>query len=370
MTELDIANWVMDRFPYYNNLARKQFCHPTHAATAKGWKRACVGDCCFPEKISAAFSQFEVPVKAVEMEPGEDSDSELPDANEQHWITSTSEARIFLRSTLHAASTGTGTTQHFSFLKLPAELRQNIYELALGFPRSGVYFQYSHRFGHPPKPESLYTRTRDYEATLEVDGDEDTKDDIEYAGELRCPPTSEVLALLQANKQIHREAVAVFYSINTFIGGSVRELYNMLATMPEDRRKHVGHIKFTYHVQDAGIAPSSFRLLKNIEHLRRLDITIYERIWLEEKNWKGKQVYPSIEKLPGLATLRSVRGLRALAFHGDCENFKAYLEPEMMKVKPKKRAVATAKKRKGGQDAGEGVKEGEPARKVKKARSG
>ncbi|KAK5138280.1 hypothetical protein LTR08_003341 [Meristemomyces frigidus] len=335
MTKLDIANWIMDRFPYYVQLARREFLKPTHHQPNHGRQVSCSrstkSGCCCPHRIREVMSQFEVPVGRIEMEGGKgDNDDE-----KALWITSGSEARIFLQ----AAMRDKDATRHFPFTRLPAELRVRIYELVLGFPCTGIRVDIERpRFGSVRS--QLYVTSRSYEANTD-EGSEHKPHD------LKCRSSAKILALLQANKQIYQEALPVFYSINTFDIASTTHLSRFLAIMPPSCLKHLGHIRFTYLPSDAPGAASAFRRLKTIEHLRELDIDIDEAAWLDHTApRKRMQVYPDLKKLPGFATLRSIRGLKRVSFHGDCENVKAYLGPEMTKPKPASKGTAKRAKRK------------------------
>ncbi|KAK4549697.1 hypothetical protein LTR36_004998 [Oleoguttula mirabilis] len=201
-------------------------------------------------------------------------------------------------------------------------------------------------FGYPSsrsKSGLFFALTRSHETN--TDGNIGHRGDPTYTAKLKCRPLTEILALLQVNKQIYQEALPVFYSVNTFICYSIHELDKLLKCASESRRKHIGHIIFNYSPSDTQPASSAFRLLKTVEHLRKLDITVDESAWLDVKNRKGEPAYPDLEKLPGLATLRIIRGLKTVTFHGDCEKLRAYLVPEMTKPKSKKKASTGAKKR-------------------------
>jgi len=332
MYELDIANWIMDHCPYYAAIARREFFSPSHRHTSLGRKAACDDedwDCCFPKRLSAVLLQFEVPVKEIELSVSDEEDGDEED--EQLWITSAPEARIFLHDRIQTSLNGVNTTDHFPFMRLPPELRLTIYELVFGFPRSGIFLELERK--------SLHVFARSYQGL----GD---SDDTENSRTLNCRPPTEALALLQTNKQIFQEAVPVFYNINTIVCLSVKELDRFLLITPESRRKHIRHIRFYYVPSDADSAASAFRRLKMMKHLQRLDIDIDGEEWLEHKNSKDKQVYPDLLKLPGLATLRSVRGLRSVTFDGDCEAVREHLAAEMVKPKPVKRSSDGGKKRK------------------------
>ena len=104
------------------------------------------------------------------------------------------------------------------------------------------------------------------------------------------------------------------------------------------RLVHIGHIAFTYNAHDADDGPKAFRLLHEIQHLNRLDITIDKKEWLKEH-----PKLADVSQVPGLGVLRKLRGLRTVNFHGDCKNIERRLGPEMIQPNAKTKATTGAK---------------------------
>ena len=269
------------------------------------------------------------------------------------WTIALPEARIFFAARLRAPEAAQ-IEQPFPLLRLPPELRLKIYEMVLALPPSGICLTSVSNVQTSPAGHCSVLRrsvfrasTRSYDTAMDYAS-------IASSGKFdkllfRSRPATVLLALLQCCKQIFSEAVHIFYSINHFYCGSLFSLAAMLEQTPAGRRKYIKHISFAWHPYAEGDSAKAFRLLKEAEGLQRLDIMTSESAWEKSVKIRGKQRgakrHVDLLKLPGLATLRTVRGIPAVNFHGDCATLAAYLLPEMRKSKQAAKLKAGPKKR-------------------------
>ena len=213
----------------------------------------------------------------------------------------------------------------FPFLRLPAGIRMIIYEMALAFPRSGLSLERT----------KLLAVTRDFGTPFSCtlwegywNGGQDRRDRV-----LHNRPIGDVLALLRVNKQFYQEAVASFYSINTFVCSGVAQLRTILKRVGV-RRAYITHITFRYERDESGRAEEAFRLLASLKRLRRLNIKMNERQWSTVLRPKGNGCRgrdADLLKIPGIQVLCGIRGIAEVVFEGECARIAAFLKPEMEK---------------------------------------
>lgn len=227
LTTEDILLMIVKTFPFYRTKALKEY---VVAASCDG------GRCNTPETVVHGFpdvlSQYEIPLTDHKY----DNTLTAVNCDEGHITVPTREGRIFLRHLLEPARKGA-----FPFLRLPAELRNAIYELAFTFPRSG--FRVCQQGVHSGKSVELRLQEREHEAGEREF--QDWVDDPEYCVgdetvELR--PLDSVLALLQVNKQVYAEAVSYFCGKNSFYFADADDLGAFFHRGPASRVKRLKHI--------------------------------------------------------------------------------------------------------------------------------
>ncbi|KAK5171366.1 uncharacterized protein LTR77_004510 [Saxophila tyrrhenica] len=209
----------------------------------------------------------------------------------------------------------------FDFFGLPAELREKIYEMVFGYPKSGLGTL--HCYGH-------------FE-TLSKSGNEQFSWDAWYkkwgaSGKDRMETmrVRDILNPLLLNKQFYAEAMPTFYRINHFHCMSSSELERFLTCVAPERLEHVTHISFRYFGEEKA-SSKAFSMLAKMKRLRRLDIKVIpdEASWLP---FRGKKMYESVMGMWGVSTLRTIRGLEIVNFDGS-PTFERVLRPEMMQPK-------------------------------------
>ncbi|KAK4905578.1 hypothetical protein LTR49_025147 [Elasticomyces elasticus] len=129
-----------------------------------------------------------------------------------------------------------GTT-HFPFFELPRELRDRIYQMVFQFPRSGLFFS-------SLAIKKLIVRSCDLE-------DDSSFDHViqDHESRSHIPETStvpDILSPLLANRQFYREAMPLFYSLNSFDFGCQRTMSTVIARLLRAFREHVRSVGVRY----------------------------------------------------------------------------------------------------------------------------
>lgn len=162
---------------------------------------------CIVPDFFETFPSYKLPLRLHSY----DRDERDP-VNAEYAITR-SAARYYLRDLLEPKRRGT-----VPFTKLPAELRNIIYEMVLRFPAPGLYISHSVM----SKPLKLHSIRRMDEVDVTGGPMEELSLDFavpqEYADHyLEVNLSKTDLALLKVCRQIHHEAMPIFYGLNTFL---------------------------------------------------------------------------------------------------------------------------------------------------------
>lgn len=299
----------------------------------------------FGEEFEKVFSQLEAPLRKVGGEEGG------VDLKRDLWVVPVNEARLFLRRVFAVATPGEKKdAKPFRLLDLPAELRERIFELVVALPKSSVRVRHSF---NDQRLITLSARTRNYDLPLDI-----TIPDQEYG--FSCMLPSRLLAFLRTNQQVYREAQHLFYSVNTFSCEDQKELFYFLQALPAEKRSHLRHVAFEYKAElpkcwrEMGV--SAMEMLKECEFLRELDVKIDEGAWLGFRTKSSnKQIFANVLKIPGMKELGSLRGLKRVGWHGNCEELKKLFGNVMLKseeIKKGKQVAGKKRKADGGEKEG------------------
>ena len=272
------------------------------------------------------------------------------------WDVTPSAARIFLVPKLYSSET---ESKAFPFMQLPRELRDQIYELVLVMPKSGISMDtIDTGNGSKNGPLSFKVFSRDYDephrrhsSVHEFDPNRYRVDNFHFFSNkrtLECRSFQTYLALLLVSKQVYKEAMPIFYGGNHFACSTIGDLGRFLRFTPESRKDNVRYVSFHINNQDAKIAQTTFELLSQVKRLREIDIWISKTEWGAVQTRGKTKKYSNMFKIPGLQVLGSMRGLKRVTFHGDCDTARTHLGPVMtMEVKsetlnrPRKRKADT-----------------------------
>ena len=344
-----IHHWILQNFGYYRELA---LINQSNLGKHNDPNRKLAMR--LSEDINEAFMDFEAPLFRQQQEDIHADDKLLyPESSIDagRWVVqSPAAAKHFLRRHLVTAP---ARSRACRFMALPTELRLRIYEYALLFPKSGVQIQDRYT-----RPKTLLAFSKDYDkaATRVLASGQMSRgvrsQDYCLPRRLNGPLISSHLALFSVNKEIYQEAMPVFFGDNLFVCKSTRDLHDLLFGTTEERRNHIRYIAFSIIHDCKHYAAKTFKLLATLPRLRHLDIWINEDSFKTDK--KGLAGLPGFV-LPGFPALRSMRGLEAVRFHGECDTIKNVLEAEMTKPKKEKK-TAVAGKRKAVSSGGNKVK--------------
>ncbi|KAI7154807.1 hypothetical protein KC349_g7415 [Hortaea werneckii] len=227
-----ILRWIISTFKHYHNtFVDKAFQTLGPDLNFDG----CSDEAVFGN-ITEAFTEYEVPIC--------ESRRVIERRDTSFWSVTTQAARVYLRDRLKPEREGV-----FPFLDLPAEIRNNIYELLLTFPSSGVHVQ-----------ESEDDDEEGFDVFFLQRIDEPGSCGRKWSDSL-CKGTQfvikksmdDILALLYVNKQVYEEAMPLFYMLNMFhFDTDSLELRKLAWSMPNSRFEYLRklHLDLTETIQD------------------------------------------------------------------------------------------------------------------------
>ena len=338
LTLRSIMRWLATSFRYYDtlvfssfweNLRYDNYSRAQRRATAKTADE-------FKKEFEKTLNSYEFPVAKLRDQTGEDRLS-----------ISIAAAQIHLAERFGVEPQGT-----FPFLDLPPEIRSIIYEMVASYPQSGLILE-----SDGLNKIEIRADTRDFSTSFSMPSSQSP------SSSLTVNPHQTIFSLLRASKQINEEFMSCFFNLNTFRFRGLSSLLLVSKRIPQFQTQHLRHIAFKYNLHEGHIATEAFKWIASLDGLQRLDIH------MDEGEWRLNQ-YPSdtsidLFRVAGVHTLRKIRGLKEVNFHGNCANAAAILKSEMeLPAKPKK---AVVQKRKAG-----AVSQGErkqPARAVKAAKT-
>ena len=199
----------------------------------------------------------------------------------------------------------------FTFLQLPAEIRNRIYDLLLRVPGQL----------HPStdRPSSMAKNVKNRRSTP--------------------PPLESALSLLAVNKQINDEAVGIFYHRNAFEFYFPTQLHAFILSLGPQRLSFLRDITVYYHNNKSGgidLIDLTFPMLKQLSGLRRLHVILRDGLerkitnnrWFVNSGWHMEKANPLL--LPGIKILFSLRGIEDIKLRD------LYLEKEFATAKADK----------------------------------
>jgi hypothetical protein len=247
--------------------------------------------------------------------------------------------RLFLRRVLHSGDDHASSNKRDLFSTIPTEIRLMILEVVLVVPQSRVMVNFR-KHNSTTYVKVVHAKSKEIcERSSPFPSGVCYRFHPEVISEKR---SADALAILGVNKQIYQEAMPIFYGKNVFACEYVGELTGLILNTPSARRNHIRHVKFQYKTWscDTKCVSQCFKIMKDMESLRRLDIEIEE-----ERPCPAKMTAASNPlKLPGLRDLASLR-VREVNIYGDCPTYRARLE-QMVKVEAEEEAKKPDRKRK------------------------
>ena len=312
---IEIMGWILRNVRYYNNLAISQY------VTGRMLSEALVDHSELLPDFYTAFNDWRAPIYSASKEEVVTSYS----ARRLGFrITTTVEdSRFFLRRWL-APIPRKQSGETALLLKLPAEIRMMIFEMALSFPHPGVFVR---KDGF-----RLFRRDNDYVLP-------GLHRDL-----LRIP--RHAFALFLVNQEILGEALSSFYSKNTFVFNSVWDLAkftdrlsperlqllkNIFVQYPSFPRNKESNKNLPFHYQQGA------KMLSKLRDLRCLELEITDAAWVSRPGeivpW-GDLAISDPSKLPGIQYIAfALTKAQAFKISGDCPIIKAYLEKEAERLR-------------------------------------
>lgn len=252
-------------------------------------------------------------------------------------------------------------------MRLPAELRVRVYELVLGFPKSGVTITQDR---HDRRGARVRLATGDYNVAKSPWNWISRGGGYRLSSCFRSGRLQEHLALLQTSKQVYAEAMPVFYGMNSFVCLNDNQF---LEQTSDERKKHIRDVTISvrtpgYNRPSLSQMTNCFKIIKGMSRLRTLDVVVFEHEWQQATTRNGKPKYRKYEDLLNLEpikALRSMRGLQKVEFHGECESISKILVPEMtasLLGSTRKKRVTRKRAAKDGDDSQDGADAGKAKR--------
>lgn len=248
-------------------------------------------------------------------------------------MTPTSSANIFLRRRLFRHTTIASQTS-FRIMDLPVEIRLSIFEFALSFPRSGVWYDFqtlNNAEGRPFHRTKVWTAERDGALAHAQYSPRIWKTDKEtrwtnpkflYRVDLNAH-----LSLLRVSKSVYQESLPCYYSSNTFFLPNDWAAIRLFDQFSSVQLSYLGHI--VWRLSKNG--PPSWRLAQKIATLPRLRTLVIDMPPIDMPDW-DMEVYLRLTqelrvKLPPVA---AIKGLQDVQFFGPIAEHEDFLRSEMI----------------------------------------
>ncbi|OJD36895.1 uncharacterized protein BKCO1_9000150 [Diplodia corticola] len=224
-------------------------------------------------------------------------------------------------------------SMNFRFMKLPSELRLQVYEYTLGMPCRQLTTAQLQRSDLGKKEQNRLLSMVRY----------DENSDWKGTTLFRCPRVGTVLALLLVSRMVRKEALPIFYRINTFTCKAIFGLTMVRTSMGAAHHSYVRNLVIEYPYWPCG---------------RRVRETLADCAELENLSlWLSRPIDEpdSMGILVDYHELGILRGVKKFAVHGEApqseiDTIRAYLESLVTQPREKSEKVAVeeppAKRRK------------------------
>ena len=277
LTRKEAFFWIRETFGYYQRRGVVEIRTSDWERTRHGVydRQLLGGESPFTPTLLDVVLDYNLPLRAT-------SDSLRID-DKSTWSVDVREAIALLTSRLRPFK----REGVFTFLQLPAEIRNCIYEMLFRYPRSGIRIN---RDGID-RSGKVYMRTRD--------PDIDWWDCVQrepsplygfsrrfqrYGGRplLEAGKLSDILGQMLVSRQFHAEARSIFYSTNIFAFDSASHLRGVLRKMPPESRNLVERVTFDYKSELVGYVAlrDAFAIVATMKSLKWLQISLRQSTWM------------------------------------------------------------------------------------------
>jgi len=176
----------------------------------------------------------------------------------------------------------------FRFLELPPEIRNKIYSTLLVF--SGVTYL---KIDKPTSTTCQFPYLRQI-----------YKEDI--------PVSHSALSILQTNRQIHNEAVGMFYRQNDFVFSYPAHLQDFVQSLEHDRLESVSSLTlFHKNHTEGGLSTmaTTLKLIRRLRGLRKFHLLVEQHL-VANPAWSSAHIRERcVTRIHGIAILFTLRGI-------------------------------------------------------------
>jgi hypothetical protein len=176
---------------------------------------------------------------------------------------------------------------HFPFLKLPPEVRNAIYALLLVFP--GVTY---------PKVEKPTSTTCQFAHLRDVDRE-------------KIPVPRSALSILETNRQVHNEAVGMFYRQNDLVFSYPSHLQDFVQSLERERLESVSSLTLFHKNHDEGgfsTMATTLKLIRRLRGLKKFHLLLEHQL-IASHPWSGHTKERCVSRVHGIAILFTLRGI-------------------------------------------------------------
>ncbi|KAK5705497.1 hypothetical protein LTR97_002616 [Elasticomyces elasticus] len=309
LTQKEVWAWIMGSCSYYRNIAAEAFWDHTSGSLGASPTATKVR-----ETFDDVYQQYEVPllVSSGSSAVTDDARYSVGLAAGESWLHLEAEV---------------GT---FPFFKLPAELRNTIYEMVFQYPASGLRLRW---WSDQPEVLSrdLDDRSSWNEPTQTTFSTDPSSWNEPTQTTFSTKSLSSILCPLLTSHQFYHEAMPVLFEINTFHCAGGSDLKSVVATMPNEYCKHIRSFSIANFDLSMKIADGEddgaddfgqysahpLKMLARLTNLRALRIYVLERPGVS-----GGVASAEWEDSEGVRILRTMRGLDKV----DCPGIPALQE--------------------------------------------
>lgn len=315
MNTKSILRWTFDNFQYCRDLAFASFDDTSSHQDRMPGKE-------FRARLRRVPQDFELPLEAGRPLHYRDGSG----SSKYYHISVANGERVL--TTVLGIRKGKGA---FPFFRLPAELRNVVYEMVFRYPDSGLILV-------PAVKKAVVVAKSDGYGYAVEDSDDGTHQKF-------TRPIKDILSPLRLSRQFHDEAMPFFYNVNDFVFINPWNMVGVLHKIPASHREHIRHITVTYRPGYNYNAAAAFTRLSWLGGLRSLEIFLDEKAFIRDAKRKGNKRTGAMQ-MPGVPALNKVRGLESVTFHG-CPTIEEVLKRKMLKPKPALKPKLTTKAGKG-----------------------
>lgn len=275
--------------------------------------------------FSDTFYQYHVPITVVKREWWNRNYDQLDFC---YFTITLPAARLFLEPLMYTRKGA------FPFLQLPAELRNAIYELVLRFPSPGFRVETAGlKLLRRPEHGDIALTDENVSPGLRIN-------------------THHMTALLRVCKQTRKEALPIFYGINTFCFTEMAAFKSMTLNLKTTAVEHLRRVYmecryFANAHKLTDVAPQ----VAQIKKFELLVLCMHDDRWIEMKKRDRVNLFDRVTKFTKFEQISTFHELAKAAakadkfeLRGECPVAEAFFDSEIKKIKAGKGSSAPKKR--------------------------